>query len=118
MKINQSNLHYVAHLLRKHLPNDIFSQYFYNKEKKLNSILRYFNIPDVFPYFLYEVEKSNLGYMKNIKIDLESYYIRVGNGKEAFVLHIGDEIKFGVERITIKCKHPTKKSKCTHLITF
>lgn len=120
MKITQANLHYVAFLLRKLLPNTISSQYFYNTSKKQNAVLKYFNIPfDRFD-FLYKIEESNRGEMEGIKIDLESYYIRVRNynGLQAFCIYIGDEISFKLRSIHIRCKHPVNEYKCTHIINY
>ena len=120
MKITQSNLHYIVFLLRKCLPETIATQYFYNMAKKQNAVLKYFNIPNKFGDFLYDIEESNYGEMEGIKIDLESYYIRIRNynWEEAFCIYVGDEISFKTGSIHIRCKHPTNKSKCNHIIYY
>lgn len=132
MKINKQNIHTVYYRLSKALIDKEFTtQRFYHQAKRRNSLKREFNIPDDENVYLsiYEIEESNKTIWGNKNdFELETNFITrkpdepfiriIDNMNRAFLINAGDEIKFNQNRITIRTWHPTRKEKCTLLITY
>jgi hypothetical protein len=140
MIVSESNIHFVAHLLKKYISNGFTEQTFYPSSKKANSVLRYFNIEDDWKDVLYEVEKSLKSHFSRGFIEIDNFfseynYIRIhndgkriydfydldlidNNGYMAMVIRCGDEIKFNKGRITIRQKLSIKNDKVLNVITY
>ena len=117
MKVTNSNIAYVAHLLKKSISNGFTHQRFYPEAKKRNLILNHFNIKNI-GYELYSIEESNLSTFDNVSIEQDQTgsdkYIRIHNNGtdsgwdyydsyKAFCIYIGDEITFNKNLIVIRC---------------
>lgn len=140
MKVTESNIHFVAYLLKKYISNGFTEQTFYPASKKANSVLKHFNIEYHWLDFMYKVEESvksvfNKGVVEIDNFFSQYHYIRIHNNGEkvsnfydldfddddnfkAMVIHCGDEIKFNKGRITIKKEAPLHKDKVLSVITY
>ena len=134
MKINKQNIHTVYYRLSKALIDKEFTtQRFYHQAKRRNSLKRELNISEYSSddsYMSnYEIEESQKTlWINNNVFELETNFITrtpdepfiriIDNMNKAFLINAGDEIKFNQNRITIRTWHPTKKEKCTLLITY
>jgi predicted RNA-binding protein associated with RNAse of E/G family len=129
MKVTESNLHYIVHLLSKCITNGFNIQTFYPEAKKQNSILKHFKIEYNFNDFLYQIEESNVAYFQQGIIEIEDTYIRIHNNLQsstnfwednhkAMLINIGDEIKFNRGLITIRCPFVIHDAKCIQKITY
>lgn len=130
MKINKQNIHTVFYRLNNALNNKNFTnQRFYHQAKRRNSLRKHYNLPDEDYLSCYEVEESALSIWSNKNtFELETNFITrtpdepfirvIDDMNRGFLINAGDEIKFNQNRITIRTWHPTKKEKCTMLITY
>ena len=131
MKVTQSNLHYVAYLLRNVLSDGFIIQSFYPEAKRFNSILKHFKIKEDWKDFLYKIEQSiECSFEKGI-IEIESDYIRIHNGiysnsdsdffddpYKVTLIHVGDEITFNKGLIKIRASFVLHDAKCIDKITY
>lgn len=126
MKITNSNIAYVAYLLRKTISNGFTIQYFYPEAKKKNSILKHFNVEN---YFLYSIDESNVAEFQNVSIELDELvdfgkFIRIHNNggysrnTKATIIKIGDEIKFNKNLITLRAEFMMHDAKCIKKIRY
>lgn len=126
MKITNSNIAYVAYLLRKTISNGFTIQNFYPEAKKKNSILKYFNIEN---YYLYSIDESNVAEFQNVSIELDELeshgkFIKIHNNAEyardakATIISVGDEIKFNKNLITLRAEFMMHDAKCIKKIRY
>ena len=139
MKVTKSNIHFVAHLLKKCLTNGFVIQTYYPTAKKQNSILKHFNIENNWSDFLYRIENSDKANFRKAVIEIDNKhhrynYIRIHNDGEtssdfmdydfndnsymAMIIHIGDKITFNKGRIVICKKHFLSNENILEIINY